>query len=83
MGDEFEYINRAYRLSMGRGTRVRYTPDGVASKASGRLGTVTGAEGAYLRIRMDGDSFSLLYHPKWELEVITDELTARSEQSGE
>jgi len=66
----FDYINRTYGLSVNRGTRVRYTGDDAARKAGGRLGTITSTNGAYLRIRMDGDSFSQEYHPTWELEVL-------------
>ena len=67
----FDYINRTYGLSVKRGTRVRYTGDDAARKAGGRLGTVTDTDGAHLRIRMDGDSFSQPYHPTWELEPLT------------
>lgn len=71
MTSPYDYINRTYRLRVKKGTRVRYTGDCVARKPDGRLGTVTSAEGAYLRVRMDGDSFSLLYHPTWKLEVLS------------
>lgn len=66
---QFDYINRTYGLFVTRGTRVRYTGDDSARKVGGRLGTITGVEGAHLKIRMDGDSFSQPYHPTWELEV--------------
>ena len=61
----FNYINRAYGLTMKRGTRVRYT-----GGEEPRLGTVTHADGAYLRIRMDDCRFSQPYHPTWELEIL-------------
>lgn len=67
---QFDYINRTYGLSVKRGSRVRYTGDAVARKAGGKLGTITGVEGAYLKIRIEGDSFSQPYHPTWELEVL-------------
>ena len=66
----FNYINRAYGLAVKRGTRVRYTGDDAARKAGGRLGTITDTNGAHLRIRMDGEQYTLLYHPTWELEYL-------------
>lgn len=59
------YINRTYGLAVKRGTRVRYTGD-----KEPRFGTVTKADGAYLRIRMDDCRFSQPYHPTWEIEVL-------------
>ena len=67
---EFDYINRAYGLSVKRGSRVRYTGDCVARREGGKLGTVRSAKGAHLMIMMDGDSFTQPYHPTWELEVL-------------
>jgi hypothetical protein len=62
----FDYINRTYGLSVKRGSRVRYT----GGKQVERFGTVTGTEGAHLRICMDGDKYAQPYHPTWELEVL-------------
>jgi hypothetical protein len=67
------YIAKAYGVPAKRGQRVRYTGD-KGPKAQPREGTITAAEGAHLRIRMDGDSFSQPYHPTWELEYITDQI---------
>jgi hypothetical protein len=63
------YIRTTYRVPAKRGQRVRYTGD-RGPKAKPREGVIVGAEGAHLRIRMDGDSFSNIYHPTWELEYI-------------
>lgn len=40
----FDYIKRTYGLAVKRGTRVRYT-----GGKEPRLGTVTRADGAYIR----------------------------------
>jgi hypothetical protein len=64
-----DYISRTYGVPAKRGQRVRYTGD-KGPKVSAREGTITAAEGAHLRIRMDGDSFSNVYHPTWELEYL-------------
>lgn len=63
------YIAKTYGVPAKRGQRVRYTGD-KGPKAKPREGVITAAEGAHLRIRMDGDSFSQPYHPTWELEYI-------------
>lgn len=65
-----EYIRTAYNVPAKRGQRVRYTGD-KGPKVGARDGTITGAHGAHLRIRMDGDSFSNIYHPTWELEYLS------------
>lgn len=65
-----DYIRQHYSVAAHRGARVRYTGD-KGPKVSARIGTIVGAEGAYLRIRMDGDSFSNIYHPTWELEYLS------------
>lgn len=67
-----DYIRTAYGVPAQRGQRVRYTGD-KGPKGMAREGTITGADGAHLRIRMDGDSFSNIYHPTWELEYLATE----------
>ena len=68
--DAFDYINRTYGLSVKRGARVRYTGSTTAKELGGRYGTVTGADGQYLMIRLDGTNAPLPYHPTWELEIL-------------
>lgn len=63
------YIRDYYDVPANRGQRVKYTGD-CTKRGKPKLGTITGADGARLRIRMDGDSFSNLYHPTWELEYL-------------
>lgn len=64
-----EYIRATYHVPAKVGQRVRYTGD-KGPKGWVREGTITGANGSHLRIRMDGDSFSNIYHPTWELEYL-------------
>lgn len=61
-----EYIRTTYGVPAKRGGRVVYTyPANVP-----RYGTITGTRGAKLRIRMDGQTKSLIYHPTWELKYL-------------
>jgi len=64
-----QYISTAYNVPAKKGQRVRYTGDKGPNKPA-REGVITGAKGAHLRIRMDGDSFSNIYHPTWEIEYL-------------
>ena len=60
-----KYIRDHYGVPAKRGGRVRY---------NGRIeGAITGSVGALLRVRMDGDGFSLKYHPTWEMEYLDKE----------
>lgn len=60
-----DYIRRAYTLKAKRGGRVEYTGEGKPE-----LGTITGSRGHYLRIRIDGEKRSGLYHPTWKLRYL-------------
>lgn len=57
-------IRHHYGVPAKKGGRVRYTNGRV------REGTITGARGAHLTIRMDGDSFAQPYHPTWDLQYL-------------
>jgi len=48
------YIRSCYMVPAHLGGRVI---------AFGRFGTITGADGAHLRIQLDGDKLSGIYHP--------------------
>lgn len=50
------YIRRAYDVPAKRGARVRY---------KGKLGVITGSYHQYLRIRLDGEKRSDVYHPSF------------------
>ncbi len=63
------YIRQTYGVPAQRGGRVKYTGD-CTRRGNPRFGTITGAQGAHLRIRMDGDAFAQPYHPTWELEYL-------------
>jgi hypothetical protein len=59
-----EYIRRTYGVPAKRGMRVEYM--------SGRdyelmQGVIVGSKGARLRIRLDGDRCSGIYHPTYNL----------------
>ena len=57
-----KYIREVYHVPAKRGMRVTHTYGHPH-----RHGTITGSRGARLRIRLDGDSASGIYHPTWEL----------------
>ncbi len=63
--DPFEWIARQYGVAAKRGARVRYT-----GGKEPRDGTITGAQGGHLMIRLDGDKHAHPYHPTWELELL-------------
>lgn len=69
-----QYIRDTYGVSARRGGRVEYTGNG-----STKQGTITGARGAHVLIRLDGDKFSVAFHPTWKLEYL-DARAAGSEQ---
>lgn len=56
-----EYIREYYKVPAKRGMSVKY---------QGKLGLIVGADGAYLKIRLNGESEIRLYHPTWELEYL-------------
>lgn len=53
-----EYIRNTYGVPAKRGMRVT---------AYGKPGVITGAEGAYIMVRLDGKTFSLPHHPTDEI----------------
>jgi len=56
------YIRRYYGVPAKRGGRVKYR---------GKPGTITSADGCYLRTRLDGETQNhLRYHPTWEIEYL-------------
>jgi hypothetical protein len=59
----FDFLNKSYGLNIKRGTRCTYTGEGDA-----KHGSVTSAQGGYVRIRFDGDKRSMgPFHPTWQL----------------
>lgn len=59
------YIRRSYGVPAKRGARVEYTGEAETQK-----GTITGTCGARLRIRMDGENYTGIYHPTWEIRYL-------------
>lgn len=68
-----QYIRDTYGVPAKRGARVEYTGGKEARK-----GTITGAGGCGILVRLDGDKHSLPFHPTWELRY----LTANDQASG-
>jgi hypothetical protein len=56
-----DYIRRHYNVPAKRFGRVKF---------QGKLGTITGSDGAYLRIRLDGERRAGKYHPTWQIEYL-------------
>lgn len=63
-----DYIRWMYGVSARRGGRVEYTGDGRPE-----LGTICGAQGAHLSIRLDGVKHTMPFHPTWKLRYLDDE----------
>lgn len=60
-------IRTAYRVPAKRGGRVEYTGTGKP-----QFGTITGADGAHLIIKIDGAKCAGRFHPTWELRYLPD-----------
>lgn len=54
----FDYIRRQYKVPARRGGRVLF---------KGQPGVITSARGCYIRVRLDGEKRSGIYHPTWEM----------------
>lgn len=57
----FEYIRKHYNVPAKKGGRISY---------DGKFGTIINSRGAYLRIRLDGETRIGSYHPDWNIEYI-------------
>lgn len=62
-----EYIRKTYGVPAERGGRVEYTGGAEAIE-----GTITGADGAHVLIRLDGRKRALPFHPTWELRYLAE-----------
>lgn len=60
-----EYIRNYYRVPAFKGAKVRYRGD---------MGVIKGGTGAYLLIRIDGETTNYKCHPTWEMEYLKDEV---------
>ena len=61
---DLEYIRSTYNVPAKIGGRIEF---------KSRAGTIVGANGTYLRIRLDGETEINSYHPTWEMEYYPDE----------
>ena len=59
------YVRKAYGVPAKRKGRVSYTGEGRVE-----LGTITGACGSHLRVRLDGIKHSVPFHPTWKIEYL-------------
>jgi hypothetical protein len=57
-----EYIRRFYSVPAKRGGRIEYTYNGKTSS-----GTILSADGAILRVRLDGDKRTVSLHPTYNV----------------
>lgn len=72
------WIRKWYRVPAKRGGRVEYT--GCGRK---EMGTICGASGSHLSVRLNGVKHSMPFHPTWELRYLDAGTPAiPSEQSG-
>lgn len=56
-----QYIRNYYKVPAKRGGKITY---------KGKAGTIVGAKGAHLRIRLEGENRIGSYHPTWEIEYL-------------
>lgn len=61
-----KYIRNYYKVEVQHGTRLRLNIKGYEGDY-----TVLGAQGAYLRVRKDGAEKSIIIHPTWEVEYLS------------
>lgn len=60
-----EYIRKTYGVPARRGGRIEYNNNGRVE-----FGTIVGASGAHLSIRLDGMKHTLPFHPTWSLKYM-------------
>ena len=68
MSARMEWVRKTYGVPAKRGVRVEYT-----GEISPQIGTITSAKDGYIRVRMDGDNYSGIYHPTWEMRYLSAE----------
>lgn len=60
-----DYIRKTYNVPAKRGGRVEYTGRGDVQH-----GTITGAGGQYVRVRLDGRRRAENFHPDWKMRYL-------------
>lgn len=68
MNRELEYISRYYGVPAKKGQRIEF--EGVVGGV--KRGVITGASGPHLKVRLDGDKSSGIYHPTWKMKYLKD-----------
>lgn len=71
------YIRRYYKVPARRGARVEYT-----GEQEPQQGTITSSEGARIRVRMDGEKHTGIYHPTWEMRYLPAAAPEKKEPHG-
>lgn len=59
------WIRKNYRVPAKRGGRIEYT-----GERRSQLGTICGASGSHLSIRLDGARHTTPFHPTWEIRYL-------------
>lgn len=65
------WIRNNYRVPAKRGGRIQYT-GGWNDKTKSEFGTIRSARGGRLRIQMDGETHTSIFHPTWKLTYLSD-----------
>lgn len=60
-----QYIRDTYGVPAKRGARVQYSGNGIAIQ-----GTITSSRGPHILVRLDGDDFSVPFHPTWKMRYL-------------
>jgi hypothetical protein len=60
-----EYIRNIYGVPAFKGSRIRYSGDGLRWD-----GTIIGGRGPYIRVHFEGKKYSGILHPTWEVEYL-------------
>lgn len=66
-----DWIRRQYGVPAKKGGRVEY-----AGGSEPQMGTICGADGGHLTIRLDGMKHTMPYHPTWKLRYLDGEASA-------
>jgi hypothetical protein len=66
-----EWVRKTYRVPAKRGGRIEYT-----GEKEPQLGTICGASGGHLSIRLDGCKHTMPFHPTWEIRYLAAEYMA-------
>lgn len=65
MAGDMAWIRKTYGVPAKRGARVAYLGNGTTAK-----GTIRSASHGRLNIQLDGDRFTIPFHPTWQLRYL-------------